>query len=117
MLQLGQIHFTIWTNTFYNLDKCILQFGQIHFTIWTNTIYTASLDEMKCDNCEGRNPGDRAEARSRVAKLSIAKASRLPILHPGLKMQSEHVELFLGIKYMFCINPNKVLNILNIVCE
>ena len=23
-----QIHFTNWTNTFYNLDKCILQFGR-----------------------------------------------------------------------------------------
>ena len=35
--QFGQIHFTIWKNTFDNLDKYILQFGQIHFTIWTNT--------------------------------------------------------------------------------
>ena len=25
ILQCGQIHFTIWTNTFYNFDKYILQ--------------------------------------------------------------------------------------------
>ena len=33
LLQFGQIHFTIWTNTFYNLDKYFLQFGQINFTM------------------------------------------------------------------------------------
>ena len=31
-LQLRQIYFPIWTNTFHNLDKYILQVGQIHFT-------------------------------------------------------------------------------------
>ena len=29
--QCGQIHLTIWTNTFNNLDKYIWQFGKIHF--------------------------------------------------------------------------------------
>ena len=33
----GQIHSTIWTNTFYNLNKYIFQHGQIHSTIDTNT--------------------------------------------------------------------------------
>ena len=35
----GLIHFAIWRNTFYNLDKYILQFEQIHFAIWTNTFF------------------------------------------------------------------------------
>ena len=29
------MHFTILTNTLYNLDKYIIQFGQTHLTIWT----------------------------------------------------------------------------------
>ena len=29
-LQLGQLHFVNWTNTFCNLEKYILKFGQIH---------------------------------------------------------------------------------------
>ena len=33
----GQIHSTIWTNTFYNLNKYPFQHGQIHSTIETNT--------------------------------------------------------------------------------
>ena len=37
LIQFGQIHFVIWTNKFYNLDKYILVFEKIHFTIWTNT--------------------------------------------------------------------------------
>ena len=54
-------------------------------TIWTNTKEnTGSFDKGKCDNGEDRNPEGRAEAGSRVAKLGVAKASRLPILHPGL---------------------------------
>ena len=35
--KIGQIHLSIWTNTFINLDKYIYQFGQIHLAIWTNT--------------------------------------------------------------------------------
>ena len=31
-MQFGQIHFSIWTNTFFNLDKYISQFGEIHFS-------------------------------------------------------------------------------------
>ena len=38
ILQSRQIHLSIWTNTFINLDKYILQFGQMHFVIWTNII-------------------------------------------------------------------------------
>ena len=37
----GQIHFSIWINTFYNktnLDKYNKQFGQIHPAIWTKQI-------------------------------------------------------------------------------
>ena len=37
ILQFGQIHLAIWTNTFGNLDKHIWQFGEIHLAIWTNS--------------------------------------------------------------------------------
>ena len=30
------MHFAIWRNTFYNLEKYILKFGEIHFAIWGN---------------------------------------------------------------------------------
>ena len=59
----GQINLTIWTNTFQiwkntfdNLDQYILQlrqihfsvwFGQIHFTIWTNTTYLANTAPVR----------------------------------------------------------------------
>ena len=39
ILQFGQIHFTIYTNTFYNWDKYSLQFRQIHLS----TFYTHHL--------------------------------------------------------------------------
>ena len=42
ILCFGQIYFVIWTNKFYNLDKCILQFGQIHLTTCKN-IFTEAL--------------------------------------------------------------------------
>ena len=35
ILQFGQIHFAIWTNTFGNLDKYVLEFGQIYSAIGT----------------------------------------------------------------------------------
>ena len=31
--------FSIWTNTFFDLDKYILQFEQMHFAIWTNVFF------------------------------------------------------------------------------
>ena len=37
ILQFGQIHFAMWTNTFSNLNKYICQFGQTHFAVCTNT--------------------------------------------------------------------------------
>ena len=45
----GGKRFAIWTNTFCNLDKCILQFGQINFVIWTNTF--CNLENTFCDKC------------------------------------------------------------------
>ena len=36
ILQFGQIHLAIWTNTFLNLDKYIFKFGQIYFAISTS---------------------------------------------------------------------------------
>ena len=42
--QFGQIIFSVWTNTIFNLEKCYFQFGQILFSIWTNT--TFNLDKF-----------------------------------------------------------------------
>ena len=39
ILQFGQIHSEIWTNAFCNLDKHILKSEQMHFAIWTNTFW------------------------------------------------------------------------------
>ena len=39
MLWFGWIHFSIWTNTFYDLDKYILLFDKYIFLIWTNKFY------------------------------------------------------------------------------
>ena len=47
------------------------------------TKYTGSSDERKYDNWESRNPDGRVEARSGVAQLGVAKASRFAILHPA----------------------------------
>ena len=33
-LDVWKIHLSVWTNTFYSLNKYILQFEQIHFIIW-----------------------------------------------------------------------------------
>ena len=43
---------------------------------------TGSSDERKYENWESRNPDGRVEARSGVAQLGVAKASRFTILHP-----------------------------------
>ena len=42
----GQIHYTIWTNAFYNMTKYIIQFGHIHHTIWTNTLYNVDKKNL-----------------------------------------------------------------------
>ena len=46
ILQFGQIHFVIQTNTLCNSDKSILQFKQIHFAIQTNTFCSGREDPL-----------------------------------------------------------------------
>ena len=41
-----QIHFMIWMNTFFDLDKHILWFGQIHFMIWQIYFWFGQINFM-----------------------------------------------------------------------
>ena len=40
------MYFASWTNTLNNLDKYILQFGQIHLAIWTNTFCNSKINTI-----------------------------------------------------------------------
>ena len=51
----GQIHFVIWTNTFYNLDKYISQFGQIWFA------HSRSWDQGKA--AQGGKKGENVNCK------------------------------------------------------
>ena len=47
ILQFGQIHLAIWTNTFLNLDKYIFKFRQIYFAISTS-IFVLGQRQIHC---------------------------------------------------------------------
>ena len=57
------------TNTFFTLDKYILQFGQIHFSIWRNTFHSSRYSQRHGHPVTGASRCTRRRTGAELTQL------------------------------------------------